>query len=214
MIAILPVSLLADDAAAMLRSNGIGVLVNNSPAPASIALFSDALIETQASSVARIEEAGSTADINPETIVQYEVDELALDHGSLSVNTSRGLRVRVGCLTMTPVNSAEWTHYDVADVDGKLTVSARKNDVYIDIQSGSPEQAKQPAHSNRITVHEGEQKSREDKCGAAQSPRAPVARPFLDSPYAIGTGIGIITVLTCWALCRNPAPISPEKPQP
>jgi hypothetical protein len=65
MIAILPVSLLADDAAAMLRSNGIGVLVNNYPAPASIALFSDALIETQASSVARIEEAGSTADINP-----------------------------------------------------------------------------------------------------------------------------------------------------
>jgi hypothetical protein len=214
MIAILPVSLLAADAAAMLRSNGIGVLVNNYPAPASIALFSDALIETQASSVARIEEAGSTADINPETMVQYEVDELALDHGSLSVNTSRGLRVRVGCLTMTPVNSAEWTHYDVADIDGKLTVSARKNDVYIDVQSGSPEQAKQPAHSNRITVHEGEQKSREEKCGAEIKPRAPGDGPILDSPYAKWPAVGVIVGITCWALCRNPAPISPEKPRP
>ena len=73
MIAILPVSLPADDAtAAMLRSNGVGVRVNENPAPASIALFADDLIETQKSAVARIEASGSTADINPETMVQFE----------------------------------------------------------------------------------------------------------------------------------------------
>ena len=48
LIAILPVSLLAQDtAAAMLRSNGVGVMVNRNPAPASTAVFFDDLIETQ-----------------------------------------------------------------------------------------------------------------------------------------------------------------------
>ena len=72
-------------------SNGIGVLVNKNPAPASIALFPNDLIETQKAVVARIEVTGSSADINPETVVQFEGNELVLDHGSLSVNTSRGM---------------------------------------------------------------------------------------------------------------------------
>src|ERR1700674_1595336 len=142
MIVILPVSLPAQDtAAAMLRSNGTGVLLNKNPAPASAALFSNDLIETPKTAVARIEASGSSADLNPETVVQFEGNELVLDHGSLSVNTSRGLRVRVGCVTVTPVNDAQWTHYEVADLDGKVTVAALKNDVYIDARSNHPQQA-------------------------------------------------------------------------
>ena len=94
MIAILPVSFrlkIKIPQLAMLRSDGVGVLVNKSPAPASIALFSDDLIETQKTAVARIEASGSAADINSETMVQFEGNELVLDHGSLSVNTSRGM---------------------------------------------------------------------------------------------------------------------------
>lgn len=218
MIAILPVSLLADDAAGMLRSNGIGVLVNKNPAPPSTALFPNDLIETDKAAVARIELTGSSADINSETMVQYEANELALDHGAISVNTSRGLRVRVGCLTMTPVNSAEWTHYDVADVDGKVTVSALKNDVYIDVRidvrSRNPEHLKQQVRSNQITVREGEQKSREEKCGAAdlKFPPAPGVGAIMNSPYVIWPAVGVIGSLTCWALCRNDDPLSPAKP--
>jgi hypothetical protein len=214
MIAILPLSLLADDTAGMLRSNGIGVLVDKNPTPSSTALFSNDLIETDKAAVARIELTGSSVDINPETMVQYEATELVLDHGSLSVNTSRGLRVRVGCLTITPVNDAEWTRYDVADVDGKVTVSALKNDVNIDPRSSSPEHAKQPAHSNRIIVHEGEQKSREEKCGAAdvKSPPTPGGGAIMDSPYVIWPAVAVITGLTCWALCRSNDALSPAKP--
>ena len=95
-------------------------------------------------------------------MVQFEGNELVLEHGSLSVNTSRGLRVRVGCVTVTPVNDTEWTHFDVVDLDGKVTVSALKNDGYIDSRSSNPQQAKQSGHSSRVIVHEGEQKSREE----------------------------------------------------
>jgi hypothetical protein len=130
----------------MLRSNGVGVLVNKSPAPASIALFSDDFVETQKNAaLARIDISGSAADINAETVVQFEGNELVLDHGSLSVNTSRGMTVRVGCLTITPANNAEWTHYDVADLNGKVNVSALKNDVNIDERGGSPNRRSSPA---------------------------------------------------------------------
>jgi hypothetical protein len=212
MIAILPVSLLAQDTqAAMLRSNGIGVILNKNPAPASTALFPNDLVETQKNAAARIEASGSTADINVDTMVQFEGNELVLDHGSLSVNTSHGLRVRVGCLTITPVNDTVWTRYDVVDVDGKVAVSALKSDVYIDARTKNFEQAKQSARSNRVTVHEGEHKSREEKCGAA-APQ-PRSSAIMNSPAAIYAGIAGIGVITCLGLiCRNGDPMSPTKP--
>jgi hypothetical protein len=217
MVAILPAAVQAQEtAAAMLRSDGVGVLVNNNPAPASIALFSDDLIETQKTVIARIEASGSAADINAETVVQFEGNELVLDHGSLSVNTSRGMSVRVGCLRITPANNTEWTHYDVADVNGKVNVSALKNDVNIDERSGSLRQAKQSTHSHRVTVREGQQKSREENCGAAdirQAGSVPATQALLNSPYAIAGGIVTIGVLTCWALCRSGNPISPTNPR-
>jgi hypothetical protein len=214
MIALLPASLWADETgSAMLRSTG-AVLVNRNPALPSSALFSHDLIETQHEAAARIEAAGSTADINPETVIQYDGDELVLEHGSVSVNTSRRMRVRVGCLTVTPVN-ADWTHYDVTDTDGKVKVSALKSDVYFEARSSNPQKAKQPGQSERVIVHESEQKSREEKCGAAevkQSARFPGLGAALNSPWAKGAGLVGIGVLTCWALCRGDDPVSPTQP--
>lgn len=215
MVIILPVSLLADDtAAAMLHSNGAGVQVNKNPAPASIALFPNDLIETQQNANARIEASGSTTDINPETVVQFTRDELVLEHGTLSVNTSRGLRVRVGCLTVTPVNDAEWTRYDVTDVDGKVTVSALKNDVSINSRARNAQQIKRGGLSTRVLVREGEQKSREEKCGGAYEPTDAVAATgaVLNSPWLVGAGLGVVGSLTCWALCRGDDPVSPSSP--
>ncbi len=217
MIVTLSVSLLAQDvAAAMLRSNGIGVQVNRYPAPASTALFSGDSIETQQNAVARIEASGSTADLNSETMVQFEGIELVLEHGSLSVNTSRGMQVRIGCLTVTPVNKEEWTHYDVIDLDGKVRVSALKDDVYIDARSSNPKHAKQSGHSDRVIVRQGEQKSREEKCGAAyqQIPGAIAGKgPIMNSPWAIGAGVAGVGAALCFGLfCRNDDPASPTKP--
>ena len=214
-MAILPVSLLAQDTAtAMLRSNGPGVLVNRNSARSENALLYEDLVETQRDAMARIEANGSTADINPETMLQFEGDTLVLDHGSLSVNTSRGLKVRVGCVIVTPASNTEWTHYDVVDRDGKVTVSALKKDVNINSRSNNPKQAKQGANSS-VTVSEGQQKSREENCGAAY-PRSASATPgagaIMNSPYAIGIGAGAIVGLTCWALCRSDQPASPTKP--
>src|SRR5579871_4339679 len=191
LIVIFPISLSAQEASgALLRSNAIGVTVNKSSAPGSIALFRNDLIETQNGAATRIESAGSTTDINAGSMVQFEGDELVLDHGSVSVNTSRGLRVRVGCLTVTPVNDALWTRYDVADMNSKVTVSALKSDAYIDEHSKRQREldVKQSRNSGRSMVREAERKTREEKCGGgylnpSDSPAGKGA--LLNSPWAI-----------------------------
>ena len=214
MVAVLPVSLAADDTAAMLRTSSGDVQLNHSPAPPSSALFSGDLIETGKQSLARIEANGSVADINPETLVEFQGHELVLDHGSVSVNTSRGLRVRAGCLIITPVN-ADWTRYDVIDVDGKVTVSAIKNDVYMNSRSTNLERVAKSGHSDRAMVREGQQKSRADKCGGAENPSSgPItaAGAMLNSSQARIIGVAAIGALTCWALCRSDDPVSPKAP--
>ena len=121
-------------------------------------------------------------------------------------------------MTVTPANDADWTHYDVADLDGKVTVSALKNDVNIDARSSSSAAGQAVrAAPTAVTVREGEQKSREEKCGAAnirQAGSVPITQAILNSPYAIGAGLATIGVLTCWALCRSGNPISPTNPHP
>lgn len=216
MAVILPVSLFAQDTSgAMLHSSSPGILVNQNAAPASTAIFPNDLIQTQKDAIARIEVSGSAADINPETVVQYQSNELVLDHGSLSVNTSRGMRVRVGCITITPVHDNAWTQYEVKDLNGKVAVSALKDDVYIDAHSKNPQEIKKKQESNRTIVHEGEQKSREEKCGGAYikaENAAPGIGSILNSPYAIWAGTGIVIGMTCYALCRGSEPVSPSCP--
>lgn len=205
----------ADNSAAILRASGAGVSINDKAATNSSALFRDDLIRTEKNAAARLESSGSSVDINPETIVQFEGDELVLDHGSLSVNTSVGLKVRVGCLTVTPVNGSNWTQYVVEDVNGRMTVSGIKSDVYINERSKNPKEAKQSPGSGRTIVHETEQKSQEDKCGGAYTPQSavpPGLGAWLDSPIAKISAGAAIAVLTCWALCKDDDPISPHTP--
>jgi hypothetical protein len=208
----LPVSLTAaDTAVAVLHSNG-SVLLNNATAPSTSALFDGDRIETQNNAVAWIEFAGSAAHVDPVSIVKLEGDELFLEHGSLSVNTTRGLKVRVGCVTVTPVHSAR-TRYDVSDVDGRVSVSAIQDDVYVESRSMGAQQAKQSERPDRIIVKEGEQKTREEKCGGPILNKSPVAGKagVMNSPYAIWSATGVI-VGACWALCRGDNPTSPDSP--
>ena len=199
----------------MLHGSASGVFVNNNLAPSSIALFRGDFIETNKEGVARLEITGSTVDIGPQTIVQFDGDELVLDHGGLSVESSRGLRVRVGCVTIAPVNDALRTHYEVADQNGHVTVSSLTSDTYIDAQSKNQKPVKQSQPSQRSIVREGEQKSREDKCGAGYlNGSTPAAKgAILNSIWAKAAGVTAVSGLTCWVFCfQNPSPISPSHP--
>lgn len=201
-----------DSGGAMLHSNS-GVFLNQNPAPASSAIFPDDYIQTQSNGQATINATKSTATIAAETIVQFAGNVLNLDHGTLLVSTSNGMTVRVGCISITPATE-EWTQYDVSDVDGKVTVNARKNDVNIDDAGAKSQQNKSLNHSQRVTVREGNQATREEKCGAAlrAAEYAPGKAAFLNSSWAKWTGVIAIGVGVCSVICGGDQPVSPIQP--
>jgi hypothetical protein len=212
MVVVMPASLMAQSSGgAMLHSDG-GVWLNGNPAPNSSAIFPHDLVQTQKDHQAKIDADGSTATVQPDTIVQFEGDELVLDHGSVQVNTSRGMKVRVNCMTVIPVTQ-EWTRYDVIDVDGKMRVVAHQNDVNIHYQ-GTVARRSKPGTSLDATVHQGEQATREERCGVAARPAEVINAKgaILNSTWAKLAGGGALISLCLFLVCRGDDPISPAKP--
>jgi hypothetical protein len=213
MMLILPASAAAQESdRAMLHSDGT-VWLNGNPAPRSSAIFSLDFVQTHKQSLAKIDADGSTVTVQPETIVQFNGDELVLDHGSLQVGTARAMKIRVNCISIVP-ESANWTRYDVADVDGRVMIVAHENNVNLRYSEVTKQKLK-AGGSLDATVHQGEQLTREEECGVRAKPIDVVdARgAILNDPWAIRAGVAAIIALTCWALCfRNDDPVSPTKP--
>ncbi len=195
----------------MLHSDGSVWLNGSAVANSSAPLFPHDSIQTPSGVVAKIDAEGSTVTILPETVLQFEGAEIVLDHGSLQLNTVRQINVRVNCMTVIPV-SPEWTQFDVTDVDGKVTVAANQKDVKIHYQAALAKSSKQSA-SGDVIVHESEQKTRDEHCGAAAHPASGVdaTGAFLNSTWAKVAGAGAI-LATCILICRGGNPISPDKP--
>ena len=63
-------------------------------------------------------------------------------------------------------------------------------------------------------VREGEQKSRDEKCGGAanNAQKTSGLGAALNSPWAVGVGAAGIGILTVWVLCKGDDPISPSTP--
>jgi hypothetical protein len=210
-IEMLPTSLLGQDGErAMLHSDG-GASVNGKAAPNSSAIFLHDRIETRPESTAKIDAGGSTITVLPGTVLVFEGDEMILDHGGLQVKSARGLKALVNCVTVSPLTQ-NWTRYDVSDVKEKVTVAAYDNDVKIHSGGAAVRHMKHGA-SQDVIMHRGEQVTRDERCRTRSEGAAkPADGPFLNSPLAIGTGAAVIGVITCFALCRDPSPVSPDKP--
>jgi hypothetical protein len=209
----LPVSLQCQSPdAAMLHSSG-GVQVNGNGVPSSLAIFPDDLVQTSRNVQAKIDAEGSTAVIAPDSLVQFEGNQLFLEHGAVQVTTSTQMTVRAGCVTVIPVVTG-WTQYNVTDLDGKVTVVADKNDVNIERRKTASQPQPEAKHSEKVTVREGEQATREDKCGAAIRVPDYVAgkAAFLNRWEAVAAGTVAVGVITCLGLCLGSEALSPSDP--
>lgn len=166
MILILPASLLGQTPSAILHTQG-GVWVNDFEAKDSSAIFTGDLLETKPGFSASLTLDGSTIQLQPETVGKFQDDLLILDHGSVSVGTSKSYKVRVRCITVVPVSN-DWTQYDVTDVNGTVQVAAHKSDVRIEREIKNKKPAPDSEESKGTIVHEGEQKSYSESevCGA------------------------------------------------
>src|SRR5439155_13201102 len=130
LIGLIPGSLLgADSGAAMLYAKGTA-WINGSTVPRSSAVFPGDLVQTRPDAVVHINATGSSVMILSDSLVKYEGNAVSVEHGSVSVATTKGMSTRAGEVVVTPV-SAEWTQFDVKDVNGTVEIIARKGDVSV-----------------------------------------------------------------------------------
>jgi hypothetical protein len=178
-------------AAAILHSQG-GVWVNGYEARDSSAIFPGDTIETKSGVTGNLVLDGSTVLLAPETVGKFQADVFELDHGTVSVGTTKGYKVRVNCLKVVPVAN-EWTQYVVTDVNRTLQVAAHKLDVNVAHEGAGGKPAPENDTSQKASVHEGEEKSFDESqvCGPAAKPASPISgvNPKWIAAGAGGTGI-------------------------
>src|SRR5580698_3997142 len=136
LLLMVPASLFAaDQPDAVLYSHGTAQLNGNNIRRSS-AIFSGDLVQTNADSVANINVTGSTVLVLNDSLVQYEGGSVKLEHGGVSVSTSRLLATHAGAVSVSPV-AGGWTEFEVRDVDGRVQIVARKGDLAISDATGT-----------------------------------------------------------------------------
>jgi hypothetical protein len=205
----------ADRPAAMLYSHGTALLNGNS-IPRSSAIFSGDLVQTNADSVANINATGSTVLVLNDSLVQYEGSSVKLEHGGVTISTSKLLATRAGAVTVSPA-AGVWTEFEVRDVDGRVQIASRKGDLTISDDTGTTTLAQGQQTTREESQSQDDSQSQNDrkkkkKGGAAGAAPAAAAGGILDSPVAVGIGAGAILGATVWVLIQGDNPVSPAKP--
>jgi hypothetical protein len=214
LLILFPASLFATDSeTAMLYTSGVA-WVNGSGVPrATSAIFSGDLLQTRSDTVANINSAGSSITVHRDSLVQFEGSSLKIEHGGLTVSTSRGIAATAGDVKVAPASGA-WTEFNMTDVDGTVRIAARKGDLLV---SDGKE---------TLTLAQGQETTREEssdqsangkdnkkKNGKRATGAAPAAGGgILNSPLAVGIGTGAVIGVTTWVLVKNNNPASPSNP--
>jgi hypothetical protein len=198
----------ADSGAAMLYANGAAWL-NGSHVPNSSAIFAGDLVQTRSDSAANIHAPGSSITVLGDSLVQFEGTSLRVEHGGVSVSTSKGVATVAGDVRVAPVSNA-WTEFNVTDIDGTVRIAARKGDLTITDDNGTVTLA-QGQETTRDEQSDKSDKKKKDKKGAGGAVPA-AGGGVLNSPIAIGVGAAAVGGITIWVLTRSSNPVSPATP--
>ena len=205
LILLTPCALFAQETGAAVIYGTGTVFLNGAQLSNSSAVTVGDVVQTRDNGVANINAPGATVVVESNTIVRFQSGGFALDRGSVSVATGKGMSVFARDLKITPV-SVDWTEFYVTRVSGSIHIIARKNSVTIS------------CGGNTSTVREGQEATRDDAadCGlvSKHGPGAPTAAraPILDSKWVEVGGIGAGGALLGWVLLHGDDPVSPSGP--
>src|ERR1700686_5019516 len=195
-----------ETAAGMLYTNGAAWL-NGAEVPKSSAVYSGDMLQTRPDSSASIQSSGSSVMVLADSLVKFEGPAVELEHGAVRVTTSRGLAARAGDVTIKPATDS-WTEFQVTDVDGTVQIAANKGDVTVQDDKGT------------TTVTQGQQTTRDDTADTEKKkkkrrrsgdwPAPAAAGGIMNSPKAIGVGLGIIGGVGLWVALQHEEPVSPS----
>jgi hypothetical protein len=208
LLLIVPASLFAaDSGAAMLYADGAAWL-NGSHVPKSSAIFAGDLVQTRSDSAANIHAPGSSITILGDSLVQFEGTSLKVEHGGVSVSTSKGIATSAGDVRVSPVSNA-WTEFNVTDIDGTVRIAARKGDLTITDDNGTVTLA-QGQETTRDEQSDQKDKKKDKKRGVGAAPAA--GGGVLNSTIAVGVGAAAVGGITAWVLLHSDNPVSPATP--
>jgi hypothetical protein len=207
-------SFAADSNAAMLYTNG-PAWVNGAhlPRPSS-AIFAGDLLQTRSDSVATINAPGARVTVLSDSLVQFQGASLTIEHGGLTISTSKRWAAVAGDVQVEPVSDS-WTEFDVSDVNGTVNIAARKGDLKVTDESGTSTlaQGQQTTRDETSDQADNSGKSKKKRSRGATPGAVPAAGGgILNSPWAIGIGGGAILGLTTWVLIKSDNPASPSNP--
>ncbi len=211
LLVLFPAALFAADSnAAMLYTNG-PAWVNGAHVPrASSAIFTGDLLQTRSDSVANINEPGSSITVLSSSLVQFQGSSVRIEHGAVTVSTSRGVGTTAGDVKVLPASNS-WTEFNVVNVDGTVKIAARKGDLTIDDGNGIVTLAQgQETTRDETSENTKEKNKKNKKQQAGASPAA--GGGALNSPIAIGVGAAAIAGVGTWVLLQGSNPASPTQP--
>jgi hypothetical protein len=204
----------ADSNAAMLYTNG-AAWVNGAHVPrSSSAIFSGDLLQTRYDSVANINEPGSSITVQSDSLVQFEGASVRIEHGGVTVSTSKEVATTAGDVKVTPA-SFSWTEFNVVDVDGTVHIAARKGDLTISdgnevftLAQGQETTRAETSSDTDKDSNGAKKKNRKRAAGAAPA----AGGGILNSPLAVGIGGAAVAGVAAWVLIKTDNPASPSKP--
>ena len=216
LVLIFPAALFAaDSGAAMLYADGAAWL-NGSHVPKSSAIFSGDVVQTRSDSAANIHAPGSSITVLGDSLVQFEGASLKVEHGGVSVSTSKGIATTAGAVRVAPASNS-WTEFNVTDVDGTVRIAARKGDLTVSDDTGTVTLAQgqettrdEQSDQSKPSDQTDNNKKKDKKRAAGAAPAA--GGGVLNSPIAIGVGAAAIVGITTWVLIKNDNPVSPSQP--
>lgn len=209
LLLVTPASLFAaDSGAAMLYANGAAWL-NGSHVPNSSAIFAGDMVQTRSDSAANIHAPGSSITVLGDSLVKFEGASLTVEHGGVSVSTSKSVATIAGDVRVAPASNA-WTEFNVTDTDGTVRIAARKGDLTITDDNGTETLAQGQETTRDEQSDQRDKKGKDKKRAVGAVPAA--GGGVLNSPIAIGAGAAAIGGVTIWVLTRSSNPMSPSTP--
>jgi len=204
LIAFAPFALAQNTGVAVLSGTGM-VYLNGGQLSNSNAVVAGDVIQTKDNGAATINGPGGSVAIEPNSIVRFQGQSVALDRGQISIGTGQSLTVNARDFRITPVSN-DWTQFYVTRTGGSINVIARRNDVTINCGSSGAERVKEGKQISRLDA---------DNCGliakvggAPTAARGPILTSGIAKWVAIGTGGG----LAAWSLSHSDDPVSPAIP--
>lgn len=211
LVLVVPSSIYAGETtpAAMIYTRG-QTMLNGMAVPRSSALFAGDLVQTGLDSVANINATGSTILVLNDSLIQYEGDALKLEHGGITVSTSKSMSARAGDVKVAPYKNVP-TEFEIRDVDGRVQIAARRGDLSISDQNGTTTLAQGQETTREESSSPNDKKRKRREGGPVPGGTPGAAGAILNSPWVVGVAGGAALGVTAWVLVQGDEPASPTK---